>query len=561
MTRLALACSTALFLALPGFGQVEVPHYLKASNTGNGNRFGQAVAISADTLVVGAPWERGASTTINGDQTQYGWTSGAVYVFVRSGSSWVQQAYIKASNPMTFRFGASVAIDGDTLVVGAPNEFETLDPLSNTGAVYVFERVGTTWTESAVLFGSNTDWGDLIGTSVAIDGDTIVAGARGEDSNATGVDGDGTDDSAGDAGAAYVFVRDGAGWTEQAYLKASNTDPNDYFGWSVAVHADTVVVGAILERSNGNPADNSVNGSGAAYVFVRSGTTWSQQGYLKAPTPGLFHSAGQSVGLHGDTILVGTPQAQLDRGAVHVFERTGATWTHASELTRSNADAGHRFGESVAISSDQLVVGAPIAGGDLGGAAYFFRRTGSAWAETNYLRSTTPGSSDYFGVSVAIHDGSVAVGANAEDSAATGVDGDPLDDSTNLAGAAYAFELGSLPTGCVGEAPVQMTEHASSSTPFSMSCPTPSQGCAPGIDPVIILGQCSAFPIPIPPPLGCADCSLIVNPALRTVSSPLVVGAGLPIGLEICVQCGCIWSPPSGLCVTLSQGLRFVVGP
>ena len=141
--------------------------------------------------------------------------------------------------------------------------------------------------QQAYLKASNTDAGDAFGSSVAVSGDTVVVGAQRESSNATGVNGDQSDNSAAVAGAAYVFVRNGTTWTQQAYLKASNTEANDLFGISVAVSGDTVVVGADFEASNatgvnGNQADNSASGAGAAYVFVRNGTTWSQQAYLKA---------------------------------------------------------------------------------------------------------------------------------------------------------------------------------------------------------------------------------------------------------------------------------------
>ena len=183
-----------------------------------------------------------------------------------------QQAYLKASNTDAGdRFGYSVAISGDTVVVGAPGESSNAtgiggDQADNSvpeaGAAYVFVRNGVTWTQQAYLKASNTDAGDEFGYSVAISGDTVVVGAYGESSDATGVDGNQTDNTAPQAGATYVFVRNGVTWTQQAYLKASNTDASDHFGYSVAVSGDTTVVGAYLEDSNatginGDQADNS----------------------------------------------------------------------------------------------------------------------------------------------------------------------------------------------------------------------------------------------------------------------------------------------------------------
>jgi hypothetical protein len=152
---------------------------------------------------------------------------------------------------------------------------------------------------------------------VAISGETVVVGAREEDSNATGVNGNQSDNSAHASGAAYVFVRSGTSWSQQAYLKASNAEEDDQFGQSVAISGETVVVGAVGERSNatgvnGDQSDNSISGAGAAYVFVRSGTSWSQQAYLKASNtlaididnPEQF---GFSVAISGETVVVGAP--------------------------------------------------------------------------------------------------------------------------------------------------------------------------------------------------------------------------------------------------------------
>src|SRR5204863_50002 len=160
------------------------------------------------------------------------------------------------------------------------------------GAAYVVVRNAGVWSQQAYLKTSNTSvtrqgpLGDQFGRSVAISGDTVVVGAWGEDNAATGVNSAVTDCTAAQAGAAYVFVRSGAAWSQQAYLKASNTDAADNFGLSVAVSGDTAVVGALGEASaatgvNGNQADNTTAFAGAAYVFTRSGTTWSQQAYLK----------------------------------------------------------------------------------------------------------------------------------------------------------------------------------------------------------------------------------------------------------------------------------------
>jgi hypothetical protein len=262
--------------------------YLKASNTDVDDFFGYSVGVSGDTVVVGAYSEDSSATGVNGNQTDNSaGNSGAVYVFVRAGGVWSQQAYLKASNTgADDNFGVSVAVSGDTVVVGADSEDSSATGVNGyqddnsafwAGAAYVFVRDGNgMWSQQAYLKASNTGADDNFGVSVAVSGDTVVVGAYGEASNATGVNGDQADNSAIAAGAAYVFVRAGGVWSHLAYLKASNTGAVDLFGRSVSVSGDTVVVGAIGEASsatgvNGNQADNSATNAGAAYVFTGVG--------------------------------------------------------------------------------------------------------------------------------------------------------------------------------------------------------------------------------------------------------------------------------------------------
>ncbi len=318
--------------------------YLKAANAESGDNFGISVAISGDTLVVGAEAEASNQTTItNGssasaDNSASG--AGAAYVFTRSGSSWSQQAYLKAPNAEADDlFGHSVAISGDTIVVGAPEEASNQTTITNgstasadnsaseAGAAYVFVRSGTSWSQQAYLKAPNTNGDDNFGGSVAISGDTIVVGADNEDSPQTTITNGSTasaDNSVSGVGAAYVFVRSGASWSQQAYLKASNAEAGDNFGYSVAISGDSIVVGAHQEDSNqttitnGSSAssDNSVALAGAAYAFVRSGSSWSQQAYLKAPNAGASDFFGASVAISGDTIVVGAYQEDSNQTTI-----------------------------------------------------------------------------------------------------------------------------------------------------------------------------------------------------------------------------------------------------
>jgi hypothetical protein len=241
-----------------------------------------------NTLAVGAPGEDSADSANQNDETAL--SSGAAYVYFRSGTAWdlTPPAYIKASNPdAQDAFGHSLALSGDgsTLAVGAYREAsnatviggdQSNNSASDSGAVYVFLRSGTTWNQQAYVKASNTQADDQFGWALALssDGNTLVVGARYEDSNATGVGGDQTNNTPTNSGAAYAFVRSGGTWAQRSYVKASNTGSGDQFAWSLAVSADgnTLAVGANNEDSNatgvgGNPDDDSFSNSGAAYLY------------------------------------------------------------------------------------------------------------------------------------------------------------------------------------------------------------------------------------------------------------------------------------------------------
>lgn len=326
--------------------------YLKASHPDIDDWYGKSVAVDGDTVAVGAVFEDSAATGVNGNASDNSVSgSGAVYVYVRNGTTWTQQAYIKASNTGAGdEFGTSVALDGDTLVVGAQyedsaatgvNGVQTDNSASASGAAYVFVRNGTTWSQQAYLKASNTGAQDNFGGSVSISGDTVVVGAATEDSAATGADGDGSNNAATNAGAVYVFVRSGTTWTQQAYLKASNTDAGDRFGYSVGVSGDVLVSGAFLEDGgdsgvNGDESDNSISGAGAAYVFVRDGTTWDQLAYLKASNPGGGTPTGDNFGfpvaLSGGTIAAGA-----------TLEDSNAVGVNGNESNNSATNAGAAY--------------------------------------------------------------------------------------------------------------------------------------------------------------------------------------------------------------------------
>jgi hypothetical protein len=391
--------------------------YLKASNAEAGDFFGFRLSLSGNTLAVGAQHEDSAATGVNGDQSDnHANNAGAVYVFTRYNGAWSQQAYLKASNTEANDwFGSSVALSGDMLAVGATGEDSTAtgangDQTDNsadgTGAVYVFTRSNGIWSQQAYLKPSNPGVSSNFGNSVSLSGDSLAVGADYETSAATGVNGDQSDNTASYSGAVYVFTSSNGAWSQQAYLKASNTDSNDYFGTSVSLSGDTLAVGAEGESSaaigvNSLESDNSALAAGAAYVFTRSNGEWSQQAYIKPTNTGQYDFFGSSVSLSGDTLAVGA-----------YGEASGATGLGGNE----SDDSAYRAG-----------------------AAYVFTRSNGVWSQQAYLKASNTLGLDQFGLSVSLSDDTLAVGAINEDSAATGVNGDQSDDSVTEAGAVYVF--------------------------------------------------------------------------------------------------------------------------
>lgn len=393
---------------------------LRTDEPGNGDWFGNSVAIDGDTLVVGA----------HEKTTEDGVSAGAVYVFERNEggpNNWGQVIVLHASDADdNDYFGRSVAIDGDTIVVGADGaniELPEDNTIFSAGAAYVFERseVGSTWAEAAVLHADDADEYDSFGWAVAIDGDTLIVGAKNEDGESGSTSG---------CGAAYVFDRDEGSptdWDQVDTLHASDAEASDSFGWSVDISGSTLVVSAIDEDTQGP-------NSGAIYVFERT-SSWDEVDILYAEGDDDF----VEVAIDGDTLVVGAKSStQGDgSGAAYVFERN-VTWSQDDILYASNASANDRFGSSVAISGDTIVVGAIYEDGETGiltfdgGAAYVFERSElETWDEVDILRASDAEADDELGNSVAVSGNTIAVGAKRED----GEPDDQIDDS----GAVYVF--------------------------------------------------------------------------------------------------------------------------
>lgn len=460
--------------------------YFKASNTEGSDYFGGAVAISGDghTVAISALFERSNATGINGNQFDNSAVhAGAVYVFRLTGTTWAQEAYVKASNTEADDYfaRATLSADGNVMVVGASGEDSAATGINgaqtnsalggSSGAAYVFRRTGTTWVQDAYIKASNTGPDDSFGiSSLSADGTVLAIGAGNESSNATGVGGNQSDDSASYSGAAFIFRYAAGAWTQEAYIKASNTEANDGFGGELSLSDDgqTLVVAAGGEDSNahgvgGNQADNSSSNSGAIYVFRRTAGVWAQEAYIKTSNADPNDYIGRvSVSANGNRFLAtsiaemsnatGVGGNQLDNsvtqaGAVYVFERTGSAWAQIAYL-KSSSGTFAQFGYSAAISDDgaSVVVGSdyespPDRPFDHIGLVYIFHDAGGGFSLQATVRALNADAFDYLGTTVAVSgDASVILaGATQESSNATGVGGDSTNNSLPAAGAAYLF--------------------------------------------------------------------------------------------------------------------------
>jgi hypothetical protein len=340
---------------------------LAAPGGAAGDRFGGSVALSGDTAIAGA-------ARVNGSR-------GAAYVFTRSGTAWSQTATLTALGEAAGdNFGASVALAGDTAIVGAAGVN------SARGAAYVFTRSGSTWSQTATLTASGRVSGDQFGNAVALSGDTAIVGALG---------------ASGWTGAAYVFTRSGSTWSQTATLTVSGGAPGDWIGYSVALSGDTAIAGEFSRTSR----------PGAAYVFTRSGSTWSQTATLTASGGSAGDLFGYSVALSGDTAVAGAYGANNSRGAAHVFTRSGGAWSQTATLSASGAASGDWFGFSVGLSGDTAIVAGAYLRPSRPGAFYVFNRSGGAWSQAATL--TVPGVAfgDCFGSSVALSGNTAIAGA------------------------------------------------------------------------------------------------------------------------------------------------------
>jgi len=311
-------------------------------------------------------------------------------------------------------FGTSVALDGEWSVIGKPQDDELAD---QSGAAYVYRRVGANWNQFQKLKASDAEFGDAFGFAVAIDGGVAAVGAIHEFPQGVF-----------DAGSVYVFEWNGASWVETAKIWASDAAPQTHFGFSLALSGDRLLVGA-------KDDDDAGLSTGSAYVFERSGTNWIEVAKLVASDAAGGDAFGRSVALDGDVALIGASSKDtapsFDQGAAYVFELLG-TWTETAKLTADDAFNSDFFGISVALSPTVALIGASAHdhAASNAGAVYAFERPAGTWIQTQEFHASDAASGDKLAASLAI----------SGDLALAGADSD--DDHGTSAGAAYAFRRG-----------------------------------------------------------------------------------------------------------------------
>jgi hypothetical protein len=370
-------------------GSMELNNTLVASDAASNDKFGSALAISGDYAIIGA-WSNGADR-------------GSAYIYVRTGSSWSQQAKLVASDAyLGDNFGRDVSISGDYAIVGSAGDD---DAGSSSGSAYIFERSGnpSVWTEQAKLVASDASAGVHFGKSVAIDGDYAIVGAYGDGANNSYI------------GSAYIFVRSGnpSTWTQQAKIVASDQDWYDYFGASVAISGNYVIVSTLVE---------------SVYIFSRTDNSWTEEAQIVASDKRANANFGSSFAIDGDYMVVGANgnnDAGSNSGSAYIFVRSGnpSIWTQQAKILASDASSGDLFGIWVGISGNSIIVGAH------NGSVYTFLRTDNSWTEMEKITTPSGANGVGWGRVVAISENNLLVGS-------------PWDNTTTTeTGAVYVFDI------------------------------------------------------------------------------------------------------------------------
>lgn len=369
-----------------GFPQNQIAKF-KADNPTNYTRFGGAVSIDGDMAVVGHIGDKD-----NGDY------AGAAYILKYDGSNWNKVQKIKPSDgSASSSFGSSVAIQGNTIVVGADKE-------NSAGAAYIFTYNGSTWSQQAKLKSSDIETNDVFGISVGISDNKVIVGAYGEDSTV----------AYSNVGAAYVFAYNGTNWNQEAKLLANDGTDSDWFGEKVDIEGNTAIISARGDKDNGSS-------SGAAYVFKYDGTNWIQQDKITPIGAESGDYFGAEVAIKDSTILVGARSANTassNGGAVYIFSYNGSNWAQDFELTASDSESSDYFGSAIAMEGNTILVGAyrEDEAGDKAGAVYVYRKSNGNWNEEMKIMASDAIIFSDFGFDVSISNNIALIGSSGNES-------------------------------------------------------------------------------------------------------------------------------------------------
>ncbi|MCD4825659.1 MAG: FG-GAP repeat protein [Phycisphaerae bacterium] len=396
-----LAAAVLVGLVSPGWADVVQDAKLTASDAAEGDYFGYSVGISGGYVVSGAYGNDDSSSD-----------SGSAYIYYKDQGgvgNWGQQVKLTASDAdLGDYFGRSVNISGAYTVVGA---YGNADNGGLSGSAYIFykDQGGTNnWGQQVKLTASDAAGYDFFGKSVAISGSYAISGAHGNDDNGAS------------SGSAYMFYKDQGGtnnWGQQVKLTASDAAAGDFFGRSVAVFGSYAIVGA-------HGSDHTGIDSGSAYIFYKDqggADNWGQQIKLTASDAAEVDNFGQTVAIAGDYAVVGAygdDDNGSESGSAYVFKRNGDQWTQVAKLTADDAAAGDRFGYSVAVDGDKILIGAywDDDNGDGSGSAYIFELIGETWTQTGKITAADGATGDMFGASVDVSGDYFFAGAYGDDS-------------------------------------------------------------------------------------------------------------------------------------------------
>ena len=376
---------------------------LTASDGASSDQFGFSVSLSGDRVLIGSPYDDDNASD-----------SGSAYIFDYSGGLWSQTTKLTAVDGAAGdSFGFSVSLSGDRALIGAYGDD---DNAAESGSVYIFDFAGGVWAQSVKLSAADRAAGDRFGYAVSLSGDRALIGAYLDDDNGSG------------SGSAYIFDFAGGVWAQTAKLTAAGGAPGDNFGYAVSLFGDRALIGAYRDDDNGS-------GSGSAYVYDLSGGVWSQSAKLTATDGAGFDNFGSSVSLSGDRALVGAylnDGNASNSGSAYVFDFAGGVWTQTTKLTASDGAAGDRFGSSVSLSGDRVLIGAyrdDEDGFTDSGSAYIFDFAGGVWSQTTKLTATDGAASDNFGYSLSLSGDRALIGAYLDD------------DHGNDSGSVYLFDF------------------------------------------------------------------------------------------------------------------------